>query len=78
MSDEIAVNATRRVAANPARTVPTARVGFLLVLEGDESGSIILEGDAQDDDYAQNALRLEGDMATIGGTATKRVLEVVT
>jgi hypothetical protein len=68
MSDEIAVNATRRVAANPARTVPTARVGFLLVLEGD----------AQDDDYAQNALRLEGDMATIGGTATKRVLEVVT
>jgi hypothetical protein len=59
-------------------TVPTARVGFLLALEGDESGSIILEGDAQDDDYAQNALRLEGDMATLGGTTTKRVPEAVT
>jgi hypothetical protein len=60
-------------------TVPTARIGFLLALEGDESGStLLLEGDEQDDDYAQNALRLEGDMATLGGTTTKRVPEAVT
>jgi hypothetical protein len=46
-----------------------------LLLEGDESGYLLLEGDMQSGD---DALLLEGDEATIvEGTATKRVTEAV-
>lgn len=69
---------TSRVAGNPTGSNVTSRFSFLLALEGDESGLLLLEGDMQD--IGTDALRLEGDAgaATIGSTVTKRLAEPVT
>ena len=48
----------------------TSRIHHLLLLEGDEEGYLLLEGDMQSGD---DALELEGDETAIGGTQTKRV-----
>lgn len=66
---------TARVSGNPTGTEHTSRISFLLALEGDESGVLLLEGDVQS---GTDAMRLEGDVTVIGGTATKRVPEAVT
>jgi hypothetical protein len=50
----------------------TSRVsnGSLLLLSGDESGFLLLSGDAQSNG---DRLKLSGDMDTMGGTTTRRV-----
>jgi hypothetical protein len=66
---------TARVSDNPTGTVVTSTIHHLLLLEGDESGYLLLEGDMQD--LEGDALKLEGDAATIISTATKRITEAV-
>jgi hypothetical protein len=70
-----AVRATARILEYPTGTNLTNRIHHLLQLEGDESGYLLLEGDAAE--LESDALRLEGDVVVIGGTVTKRVLELV-
>jgi hypothetical protein len=62
---------TQRVTGTPVSS-PTLRISALLLLEGDESGNLLLEGDAQS---GGDRLELEGDESAfaIGGTITKRV-----
>ena len=62
---------TKRV-AGAASGGRTNRVAprHLLLLEGDESGYLLLEGDAQS---GTDALELEGDVPAFGGSQTKRV-----
>lgn len=67
---------SRRVSAHPLGTSQTSRLSFLLALEGDVAGGVLLlEGDVQ---TGTDGLRLEGDVAVVGGTATKRIAEAVT
>lgn len=65
---------TTRVSSRPAGGA-TSRIHHLLLLEGDESGYLLLEGDMQSGD---DVLKLEGDETTIGGTTTKRLAEAAT
>ncbi len=71
----ISQDLTDRVSASPL-SHPTLRISALLLLEGDESGYLLLEGDAQS---GADRLALEGDESAfaIGGTTTKRVPEDV-
>jgi hypothetical protein len=65
------------VSASPVWTFHQQRISFLLALEGDAAGGVLLlEGDAVGD-ILTDALRLEGDAAVIGGSVTKRILETV-
>ena len=66
---------TARVTEAPTGSNLTSRISFLLALEGDESGVLLLEGDMQD--IGTDALKLEGDATAIGSTITKRVAEAV-
>ena len=72
----MATTITKRTSEHPTWSNLTSRISFLLALEGDESGNLVLEGDAQD--IGRDALKLEGDATSIGGTITKRVAEPVT
>lgn len=68
---------TARVSEYPRGTVFTNPMHNLFLLEGDESGYLLLEGDMQD--VESDALKLEGDFAALAGTTTtKRVPEAVT
>lgn len=72
---------SKRVTSAPVWTFHTSRISFLLALEGDESGVLLLEGDTQTDVGTQvdtDALRLEGDATAIAANHTKRVTEPVT
>ena len=71
---------TSRVTEAPVWTLVTSRISFLLALEGDESGVLLLDGDVQNEsnNVDTDALKLDGDVRAIGGTATKRVAEAVT
>lgn len=60
-----------RLTQGPQWTLATDRIEHLLMLEGDEDGDIFLEGDMQA--AALLELRLEGDAAIVGGSATNRV-----
>jgi hypothetical protein len=69
-----------RVGESATGTVHSRRIDLyqFLILEGDESGLLLLDGDQQD--LESDALRLEGDEAvsdTIGGTITARIPEAV-
>ena len=68
---------TKRVTGLPSGGSTSRVVGYhFLLLEGDESGHLLLEGDMQSG--SDDALQLEGDMATsLGGTATRRITEPV-
>ena len=66
---------TKRVTAAPRGTQVTSRFHSLLLLEGDESGYLLLEGDMADLDT--DVLKLEGDEPAVGGTVTKRLTETV-
>ena len=67
------VDTTSRVAEAPTGSVRTQRTGFLIALEGDESGILLLEGDMQE--TGTDGIKLEGDAgsASIGSTVTRRV-----
>lgn len=62
---------TKRVTGSPSGG-NTKRVSFgtLLLLEGDQDGFLLLEGDVQS---GTDRLSLEGDMSFPGGTITGRV-----
>lgn len=62
---------TSRVTESPQGSALQSRISHLLLLEGDESGHLLLEGDMQD--VGTDALRLEGDVTVIGGTNTVRI-----
>jgi ABC-type polar amino acid transport system ATPase subunit len=64
---------TKRVSGTPGGGA-TSFIHHLLLLEGDEDGYLLLEGDMQS---GNDALKLEGDAATIGSTVTKRITEAV-
>jgi hypothetical protein len=68
---------TARIAASAAG-YQTSRIQHLLLLEGDmqETGSdhLLLEGDMQSGD---DVLKLEGDVAAVGGTSTRRIVATV-
>jgi hypothetical protein len=66
---------TVRVSEAPTGAFNTSRISFLLALEGDQEGVLLLEGDMQD--IGTDALKLEGDVTAIGATITKRVTEPV-
>ena len=69
--------ATSRVTGAPRGSNLVSRISFLLALEGDEAGGVLLlEGDMQD--IGTDALKLEGDVTVISATVTKRVTEAVT
>lgn len=72
----MATTVTRR-ASSPQWTDATSRIPLgLLALEGDESGILVLSGDARS--ATVDGVRLEGDEArTVGGTTTKRVAGAV-
>lgn len=61
---------TSRVSESPSGG-QTSRIHHLLLLEGDESGYLLLEGDMQSGD---DALRLEGDVTAIAESTTRRVM----
>lgn len=63
---------TNRVSAAPT-AMTTLRIHHLLLLEGDESGYLLLEGDAQ---TGTDKLELEGDEASITINVTQRVVTV--
>jgi hypothetical protein len=66
---------TSRVSEAPLGTNITSSIHHLLLLEGDESGYLLLEGDAVD--LETDALELEGDATAITANHTKRVTEAV-
>lgn len=70
-----AADNSKRVTESPLGTNITSSIHHLLLLEGDESGYLLLEGDASD--LETDALELEGDATAIGSTITKRVTETV-
>ena len=61
---------TVRVSESPTGSNLTSRLHHLLLLEGDESGLLLLDGDMQS---GTDVLKLEGDVTVIGGTQTRRV-----
>ena len=65
-----AAGSTARVGASPIGGLKS-RVGRFLVLEGDESGYLLLEGDAQESGF--DRIKLEGDILAITANHTKRV-----
>lgn len=75
VSGAAAGGTTARVSEAPTGSNLTSRISFLLALEGDESGVLLLEGDMQD--IGTDALKLEGDAVTVGGAITRRVPEAV-
>lgn len=65
---------TSRVSAAATGSTRTSRIHHLFLLEGDESGYLLLEGDMQS---GTDKLKLEGDATAITETSTKRVAEAV-
>lgn len=71
----MATTTTKRVTGAASGGVTTRLAPNLLLLEGDESGYLLLEGDMQS---GEDRLKLEGDEAfAINSTVTKRVAEPV-
>lgn len=70
VSDDIAQSATSRIAGSVSGST-LSRIHNLLLLEGDQSGYILLEGDQQIS--GNDRLKLEGDATSIQGSVTKRV-----
>jgi hypothetical protein len=69
LRETVALDATARVAGAPAGH-QTSRLHFLLALEGDQDGDLLLEGDEQSGD---DVLALEGDATSVTAHITRRV-----
>jgi hypothetical protein len=66
---------TARVSEAPAGSQLTSRIHHLLLLEGDESGYLLLEGDMST--LEGDALKLEGDATAMTENTTRRITEAV-
>jgi hypothetical protein len=69
ISSAPAENSTPRVGESPSGGA-ISRIHHLLLLEGDESGYLLLDGDVQS---GTDKLKLEGDATAISASITKRV-----